>query len=257
MNDRESYLVRKERCPQCAKLGKDNSHDNMAVYSDGHTFCFGCSYTTFPNSINSFQDKTKQTNKKEKESIYLPIDCDMNYPTRCLNWINQYDLYRVDLLNHNVLWSESMQRLIFPVYAGGNLIAWQGRSFHLQNQAIAKIPKWFGKGNLRDTFNILGKGGRLCLVEDIISAIKLSKCNIMAMPLYGSFVGRERFKRLYNQLGNEVEVLVWLDPDKRKESTKESKLGVLCGLNCRTIFSDKDPKEIEYQSIKEILQGTQ
>ena len=42
-------LVRKEQCPDCKKLGKDTSEDNLAVYSDGQTHCYGCGahgYTT-------------------------------------------------------------------------------------------------------------------------------------------------------------------------------------------------------------------
>ena len=34
----DNKYVRKEPCPECG------SKDNLAVYSDGHAFCFGCSY---------------------------------------------------------------------------------------------------------------------------------------------------------------------------------------------------------------------
>lgn len=42
MND--SVLVGKARCPKCASRGLDKSGDNLAVYSDGHAFCFSCNY---------------------------------------------------------------------------------------------------------------------------------------------------------------------------------------------------------------------
>ena len=50
----KSKYVRKEACPQC------NSKDNMAVFDDGHTHCFGCGYQFQPSS------------KKEKEFRPMP-----------------------------------------------------------------------------------------------------------------------------------------------------------------------------------------
>ena len=39
-----SNVIDREQCPACASRGQDSSHDNLAVYSDGHKFCFSCSY---------------------------------------------------------------------------------------------------------------------------------------------------------------------------------------------------------------------
>ena len=38
MKDTQSNFVRHEPCPNC------NSRDNLARYSDGHAYCFGCEY---------------------------------------------------------------------------------------------------------------------------------------------------------------------------------------------------------------------
>ncbi len=40
--EKNNKVIRKEQCPSCAKLGKDSSKDNLAVYSDGQTHCFSC-----------------------------------------------------------------------------------------------------------------------------------------------------------------------------------------------------------------------
>jgi len=40
----DSYAIGKEPCPKCRKNGNDNTGDNLARYSDGHGFCFACSY---------------------------------------------------------------------------------------------------------------------------------------------------------------------------------------------------------------------
>ena len=246
-----SYVVKKQQCPSCAKLGKDNSHDNLAIYSDHHTYCYSCGFSSYPSKTKNY-GKTSEQALPEPNMLFLPEDCTTEYPTRTLKWINQYELTKNDLLLHNVLWSESISRLIFPIYgSNGSLIAWQGRDFMVPPRD--KKDKWYGRGNLRDTFNILGnKGDCLVLVEDIISAIKVSKF-VRAMPLYGSSIGRERFKRLYILCEEPHKVYIWLDPDKRTEALKESKLGQLYGLKTHPIFSKADPKEHTYESIKEIL----
>lgn len=247
-----SYVIKKEQCPECAKLGKDNSSDNLAVYSDGHKFCFSCKYGEYPDKIQGFKNKLEY-GAIDLSLPYLPIDCDILYPKRALDWIEQYELTKEDLYKYNVLWSESLQRLIFPVFSDGHLLAWQGRSFYLDEESQKKYPKWYGRGNLKDTFNIINQCNRIVLCEDVVSAIKLSKCGVGAMPLYGCVVGRERFKRLHTLINEDDEVMVWLDPDKKKEAYAEAKLGRLCGIDCVTIFSDKDPKEHDYESIKKIL----
>jgi len=40
----QSKLVRRERCPACEKNGRDNSGDNLAIYDDGHSYCYSCGY---------------------------------------------------------------------------------------------------------------------------------------------------------------------------------------------------------------------
>lgn len=252
--EQSSYVVRKERCPECARQGKDQTGDNLAIYSDGHSYCYSCGYVTGSNLSDRIRSRSSSTRKLDKQEhrVYLPEDSDTNYPTIALDWIKQYDLNRNDLLSGNVLWSTSASRLIFPVYDGDmGLMAYQGRYFGPPAPEGQKTyPKWYGKGDLKNTFNILGRSSnQIVLVEDIISAIKLSKIT-MAMPLYGSHIGVERFKRLYSLYKDQVEVCIYLDPDKRSESIVEARRGMLCGLKTRVIYSERDPKEHSYEELK-------
>lgn len=45
-HESDSTVVSKERCPRCAAINKDLAGNNLAVYSDGHAWCFadGCGY---------------------------------------------------------------------------------------------------------------------------------------------------------------------------------------------------------------------
>lgn len=47
MDNNESEFVKHEPCPQC------NSRNNLARYSDGHAWCFGCQYREPPNGIEN------------------------------------------------------------------------------------------------------------------------------------------------------------------------------------------------------------
>lgn len=252
-----SYVVSKGRCPECAKQGKDQSKDNLAVYSDGHSWCYSCGWHSGLGMVDRFRQRSSSTGTVDKPEsrIYLPEDCDVHYPTHALDWVEQYELTKVDLLNHNTLWSESTQRLIFPVFGDIGLLAYQGRYFGPEAPTGVKpYPKWYGKGDLANTFNILGSrsSSKLILTEDVISAIKCSKF-CMAMPLYGCHVGVTRFKRLYNLFKDQVEVCVYLDPDKRATAIVEARRGMLCGMKTRVIYSDKDPKEHSYGELEKIL----
>lgn len=39
-----TVVIRKEQCPECAENGRDNSRDNLVVYSDGGVHCYSCGY---------------------------------------------------------------------------------------------------------------------------------------------------------------------------------------------------------------------
>lgn len=246
----DSFLLSQERCPLCAKEGKDRAGNNLAVYSDGHSFCFG-GHGLVVSGNRLIQFKNKDLPEADKDDTTLPIDCDTTYPQFCLEWVGKYELDRNDLLNNNVLWSELWKRLIFPVYGDEHrgLIAWQGRYF---GDDPSKV-KWYGRGDLKNTFHILGNSNVLALVEDIVSAIKIEKAGFSAMPLFGCVVGVDRFRRLYSRLSKQDKVVVWLDENKRPEAVKEARLGRLFGLNSTCVFSRRDPKDEDYESIKDIL----
>ena len=238
-------FIGKERCPKCAAIGKDKNHDNLGIYSDGGKYCFSCGYTLGSNPIVSFSNKQQVENKP----IYLPQDCSFDYPQSALNWCAKYELDRNDLLTNRVMWSEQTSRLIFPVFGEEGLLSYQGRYF-----GEGDYPKWWGIGNMVDVFHIIGDkhAKTLVLTEDILSSIKVSRFT-QAMPIFGSHISTERFKRLYSLLGKSCEVIIWLDYDKRKEATLFQRRGALCGLNTRVIITELDPKEIPCLELQEIL----
>lgn len=151
------------------------------------------------------------------------------------------------------MWSEYWKQLIFPYFDKyGNLVAWQGRSFAEPTPGRSR-PKWFSQGDLKKLYHILPiketYSGPVVLVEDVVSAIIVSRV-CAAMPIFGSKIGLERFKTLATRFDG---VVVWLDPDMKKQAVVEAKNASLFGLDSRVVFSDKDPKEHTIEEINEYL----
>lgn len=111
-------------------------------------------------------------------------------------------------------------------------------------------PKWITKGKIEEIIYTLGiKSATLVLVEDIVSAIKVSQVE-QCSPLFGSVITMKRLVRLqpfYDTL------IIWLDYDKRKESIKFAEKARLLGFNVYNVVTEKDPKDYNYKDITNYL----
>lgn len=234
--------VKHERCPQCAKLGKDKHGDNLAIYDDNSDYCFSCGYSTHANSTKVPQERGS------KQPIYLPLDVDNFIPQFCCEWLQKYQLDELDYIQNKLFWSESLQRLIFPIFNTEGLLAWQGRYFGTN----PKEAKWYSIGNMKIVYHILGQKQRdsLVLVEDIVSAIKIAKYGHQSMPLFGSHIGMERLLFLRKLIDK---IIIWLDPDKNKEALSTARLCDSLSISSRVILSDRDPKDHSFEAIQKLL----
>lgn len=247
-----SIVLYTEPCPQCRRNGNDKSGDNLAVYSDGHKYCFNCGYYVSGSSVYNARLRRNDNSNKQPVKITLPEDCDTFYTQRELEWIRQYALTKTDLLKYNALHSDKGIRinykgelkkikdvLIFPVFGNG-LEGYVARTFD--------TPKVVSKGDMKNVFNILPGKLPLVLVEDIVSAIKVNKVGHATMPIYGSNI-KNRFERL-KMLGHK-DLIIWLDPNMYSSMITQCRYAI--GLNTHIIFSTKDPKEHTYEEIKDYL----
>ena len=48
-------------------------------------------------------------------------------------------------------------------------------------------------------------------------------------------------------------MVIWLDPNMKKQMVSEARKAELMGLGSRVVFSEKDPKEHTMEEIKEYL----
>lgn len=245
MIQNDSHVIRKEACPECRRIGNDRTGDNLAVYSDGHTYCYRCGYGTGRKTF------TRSSNTPTS-SIILPADVTTQLPYEATAWLRQYQLGRLDVQNHKVMWSEHWSRLIFPYFNSTELLAWQGRYIsHGNKETQGKPPaKWFSQGKIHEIIHPINVNRRQAiLVEDILSAIKVSRYQ-GAIPIFGSSVSAKQILRLKTVVDR---VWYWLDPDMRTKSVKLANLSTLLGLPASVIFSDKDPKDHTHEEIQMIL----
>lgn len=49
----ESKVTSRKRCPKCAAQGNDMSGNNLAVYDDGHSYCYACEYYIRGNKMST------------------------------------------------------------------------------------------------------------------------------------------------------------------------------------------------------------
>jgi len=239
----DSYVIRKDRCPKCAEIGNDRSGDNLAIYSDGHTYCYRCGYHSGRKGFN-------KPTKQPEIFIALPQDVTSELPYEALAWLHQYELSRLDIQQHNVLWSSHWSRIIFPYFDDTGLIAWQGRYIGTDKTKV----KWFSQGKIHEILHPIKVNQRQAvLVEDIISAIKVSK-TLGTIPIFGSSISNRQLIRLKTIVDK---VWFWLDPDMRSKSVKMANQAKLLGLDAKVIWSDKDPKEESYDSISNYLREDQ
>lgn len=233
-----SHVIGNERCPACAKLGKDRHGDNLAIYDDGGAYCFSCGY---------YHPGARKTGSEGPRSApetvsYLPHDVTVELPPKALLWLRDYCITQRDVVEHRILWSPSWERLIFPV---GN--CWQGRYFGNDQKA-----KWFTRGDIHNVMHVLGgdHGTSLVLVEDIVSAIRVSRSHTVA-PLFGSDLPHSWYSRL--RLIS-PRITLWLDFDKRVHSVALAMRLRNLGFDTQVVVTQEDPKCLDDVNIcKELL----
>lgn len=133
--------------------------------------------------------------------------------------------------------------IVYPVFdVYNNLLLWQARYMGLDKS----LPKYYTRGDAGNVLHILGKCGRIVLVEDLLSAIKVSRV-CRAVPLFGSNISDTLLRRLLT-ITNEIGI--WLDKDKYKYQQGRIPSISLLFRDVKSIQSEKDPKEYDESTIQ-------
>lgn len=237
----------------CDRCG---SSDARAVYSAGDSFCFSCRKPT-GTKTSPYAIAEKPT---EERKVVLPSDITQNYSADAVAWCNKYNISVEQMIQNNMVYSPYRDQLIFPFYDDNkNLLAYQARNLN----AVSKAKRYYTCGDVNELlpiypcrFPLSGNSNHrhLVLVEDCLSAIKISSTEALGadtMCLLGSGINLKKL----TQLRRSYDLLsVFLDPDMWHKSLGIVKQAQLLGFQARPIQADKDPKELSYLELKDLLQ---
>jgi len=233
------------------------------VWDDGHKWCFGCGYYIPASQWSQLLSESNANVSPRSSSrgvVSLPDDYTTQLPRLAVDWLSQYRLTKQEIARNGIGWSVDGvvtgrgalgPLLILPVWdagvAGTGVLLWQGRNFGREG------IKYYTRGLRDDILPIYRSLGRnadtIVVVEDIISAIKLSRC-VDSMPLLGSFLNKEkalRLSKLYSHL------TFWLDYDKAKEAVKQADALRPFFQTVEVVITERDPKQYSTEEMKQWL----
>jgi hypothetical protein len=224
----------------------DTRSDNLAIFSDGHKYCFGCGFYVRIDPLLT-KARRPQAAAPIEHDFSIPSDASPDIPFEPMTWMRQKCLMSLnDIINNTILWSEKYKWLIFPV----NHTGFQARNFDEK-----KPYKWFSKFEKKDLLHVYSPPktknlSSIVVVEDIVSAIRVGNYTNCA-PLFGSILSDRliiKIKKSGYQYLN-----LWLDHDKMKESIMFSQRCRELGLNAGLICTIRDPKEHTNQELSNLL----
>lgn len=239
-----SRFVRYTACEKCRERGKDSHGDNLALYSDGSAHCFSCKYHIPAKVFNLFSQKKEDVANKTRR--LLPNDFSDNVPIQCLKWLMQFGL-PYSYWRPKIGWSSIHERLIFRV--GDPLLCSVGRLFPKEDSNRSR--KWHAWGEPHEHVTPIGDGSIICLVEDLISAHKVSHAEVQSIPLFGTTIYPAHIMHI-RQEGKPV--ILWLDKDQEDVAAKKAaNITMLTGMPVSIVTTDKDPKNVELSKIRDVF----
>lgn len=240
-----SQFIRHGPCEACG------SRDNVAWYSNGTGFCFGCGrfYRNTLGETNKVVQSLHRSGDVPVSSVRSPPDdIDTLYGPKAIEWIKKYGLTVEDLVRNNVEWSKSREQLVYLFYGKDeDVILWQARNFR---DGTDHKSRFFTGGTPEEVIATYPPGqtdGQIgVFVEDCISALKVGKSGFVGIPCFSSSVSARKLARIAKRF----DFLVWwLDSDKFKEATRQRERTSLLGTPSYVIYTELDPKDYSEQAI--------
>lgn len=225
-----STFIKHKPCPKCG------SKDNLGEYTD-HEYCFGCQYYKLKRDVHTL----RQRYQKNNDTInHFGITTVPEIPRQAMKWLLSYGISVDEIAKHTIEWSPDRNSLVLL----NTESYWQGRNFGVG-------PKYMSNGI--KPLTIYGEGDILVLVEDILSAIKVSRVSgYCAVPLLGSSLPTDWQSTLTDKYDI---ILFWLDRDKAKNSIRFKNRIKSLGKASKVIITERDPKEYNTKEIEKWLKN--
>jgi twinkle protein len=221
-------------CPKC------KSKDNLGEYED-HFYCFGCQYYKLKHDLETLRSRVYKSKSPSNVIDVSNINTTDELPPVAMKWLLSYGITPTEIVRYNFQWCTDNGTLI--LLNTGNY--WQGRSF--KNFG----PKYLSNGP--KPLTTYGKSATIILVEDILSAIKVSRVQqVCSSPLLGSSLASHFEQELVN---NYEMAYIWLDRDKAKNAIRIKNRLKGLGLPSKVIVTELDPKEYTTKEIEQWLKN--
>lgn len=263
-------------CPKCG------SRDNLANYSDGSKWCWGCRYYQSPNISPYVTEKLDGIRSADvvSKSVLEGFTTDLSEETT--KWLHRYEISPYQARQHGILSNPSRNQTVFlfsskgagrsdyddaetisrdeestgtshwglrvPVPRDDEILGYQARNHNPNSK-----QRYYTSGKVEELlpiyFHTEGYTKTLVLVEDCLSAIKISTITD-AMPILGSDLSNKKLSRLRPFYGH---LKVWLDSDMLHKARTIKNRAEAIGITADVIYTPKDPKEYSYAEIREYL----
>lgn len=217
--------------------------------SDGTIFgkCFRCGEWGMVKTQKSYFPAEEQEVHTTKEEFITDID---DWPGKAQAWIKQYNLPK-DEIQYRFAYSVRQRRVILNIFWDGENIGYQTRKIYDDDPG----PKYITYAKSPPGNIVLAEGGgsEICLVEDIISSIKVGQV-MDSVALLSTNIN----SKLLEAITDWDKFYIWLDMDNPQVIRQGLKLLKILGNMGETklIKTPKDPKYYTTDEIKSILYGT-
>jgi hypothetical protein len=224
----------------------------MAVYDDGHSYCYSCRYyVASPTTVTNLKSKLyKQSLASPSHETLVLGQVTYAIPPIPNAWLTKYGITDDEIHLHNICWNPTKELLVFPIYNGAQFVGYSSRYFG----SNPDHPRYINRQLRRGHFKLFAHASThvFTLVEDFVSAIKVGR-QFNAIPLLGSTVPLDLILSLVYQ---QPRLRIWLDRDKATDAIKFSARARQFIPDCGTIITENDPKDYTDKEINEIVSGS-
>ena len=219
-------------------------------------YCHRCSkrgsYSEAYSKVKQRARESREPSSTVKRTGYrIPRDATSDvsqWGIKARVWAHTRGINNTEIQRFGIVWSEYTNSLYMPIYTDTTLAGYVSKPF---TEGMPKyITRWNDKENAL-WINEIDDGDTIVLTEDIPSAIVVGRY-INTIALTGVNITTHQLA----YLSKYKNFIVWLDNDNRQVKMKQlaarNKLSLFG--NVRVIHTDRDPKNLSEQEIKDVLQ---
>lgn len=221
-------------------------------------FCFRCDDSGwYPHPELSLAEKLARA--KEKDALEAsaiadtrpPMPADFQptgWPDHARLWLYRAGLGDREIGQSGIYYCPRLDRVVLPVVQGDKLAYWQARGFERGRPKYINPP--IDKSSITARY---GDSGKLIIVEDILSAIKVGLVargwSILGTTISPTTAASVAAAATSHGVG------IWLDPDKagRTARAKVQRSLSILGIEATIIRTERDPKHYSREEIKRII----